>query len=162
MNKNILIKNINLNITNDSKFWLKKIKKTKKVIKTVLLNNKYFINKKCKIYNITFLLTYNKKIKILNKKYNNKPKPTDVLTFINYQKINGKIIKFADIAISGNMIKSDANKLKIDFYDHFTHIVIHALLHSNNYTHDTNKKFNEMRKIEVNILKLMNIENPYI
>ena len=60
------------------------------------------------------------------------------------------------------MIKSDANKLKIDFYDHFTHIVIHALLHSNNYMHDTNKKFNEMRKIEINILKLMNIENPYI
>ena len=120
------------------------------------------MNKKCGNYNINFLLTNNKKIKFLNKNYNNKPKPTDVLTFTNYQKINKKIIRFADIAISGNIIESDAKKLKINFYDHLTHIIIHALLHSNNYDHDTERKFNKMKKIEINILKSMNIENPYM
>ena len=55
----------------------------------------------------------------------------------------------------------EANKLKISFYDHFTHIIIHSLLHTNNYRHNSKKNFQKMKKIETLLLKKLNIDNPY-
>ena len=94
--------------------------------------------------------------------YKNNKTTTDVLTFTSYQKdSNNDWIRFCNIAISGSAIKSDSKRLKINFYDHLSHIIIHALLHSNNYTHYVDKDFEKMKSIEIIILKKLNIKNPY-
>ena len=72
---------IKVNVFSEEKSWSKKLKK-----KEIFFNQicKYFpkkfrfINKK--VY-LTLLLSNNKKIKILNKKFRNKNKHTDVLSF---------------------------------------------------------------------------------
>ena len=70
-------------ITNPSKYFATKLKKISKVIK-------FF-----KIKNITFtiLLTNSSHIKKLNKKFRNKNKPTDVLSFPNFEKKKSEISK---------------------------------------------------------------------
>ena len=146
----------------DSRIWPKRIKKVRKIIDSILLNRKYFVNTKYKYYNLTFLLTDGKRLRKLNKVYKNKNTTTDVLTFTSYQKVsNNDWIRFCNIAISGSAIKSDSKRLKINFYDHLSHIIIHALLHSNNYTHYVDKDFEKMKSIEIIILKKLNIKNPY-
>ena len=74
-------------------FGKKKIKNPKNYIKKKILKLnklKFFKNKS---NNYTIFLTNNKKMKALNKKFRNKNKPTDVLSFpfknkINYKKMN--------------------------------------------------------------------------
>ena len=53
-------------------------------------------------------------------------------------------------------------KNKINFYDHFSHLLIHSMLHINNYKHKTLKQFEKMKKEEIKILKAVGIGDPYI
>ena len=162
MSNNKLKNKIYYSITFDSRIWPKRIKQVRKIIDSILLNRKYFINTKYKYYNLTFLLTDAKRLRKLNKVYKNNNTTTDVLTFTSYQKVsNNDWIRFCNIAISGSAIKSDSKRLKINFYDHLSHIIIHALLHGNSYTHYANKDFEKMKSIEIIILKKLNIKNPY-
>jgi len=159
---NKLNRNISFFVIHDSKIWTNKVKKVEKIINSILNYKKYFINNKCKNYNITFLLTNDNVLKKLNTVYRNKKKPTNVLTFTNsYEHKKNIMIKNIDIAISGNKILLEANRLKVNFYDHLSHIIIHALLHSNGYMHDNSKNFQKMKKKEEFILKRLNIANPY-
>ena len=65
----------------DYNLWKKKIRNPKNYIKKKIykLNKLNFLKKKSK--NLTILLTNNKVMKILNKKFRSKTKPTDVLSF---------------------------------------------------------------------------------
>ena len=162
MNKNKSKSKIYYSITYDSRIWSKRIKKVRKIIDSILKNPKYFTNNKYKYYNLTFLLTDDKRLRKLNRVYKNKKTTTDVLTFTNHQRINSREkIRLCDVAISGSAIKNDSKKLKINFYDHLSHIIIHALLHSNNYNHYNNENFKKMKLIEIIILKKLNIKDPY-
>ncbi len=49
----------------------------------------------------------------------------------------------------------------INFYNHFTHLIIHSFLHINGFVHDNFDDFNKMKKIEVKILKKLGIFDPY-
>ena len=59
------------------------------------------------------------------------------------------------------MIKKEAKKYKIDFYNHLTHLLVHSFLHINGYNHKTDNDFNKMRKIEIIVLNKLGISNPY-
>ena len=76
----------------ESKNWKKIIRNPKRLVSTILSKfpkNYKFINKKAYI---AILLTNNKKIKLLNKKFRNKNKPTDILSFPFFDKKNIKNI----------------------------------------------------------------------
>ena len=114
---------IKINVQIHNKSWLKKIKNL----------NKYFRNKLKKIHkkitflknkNITFtiLLTNSSNIKMLNKKFRGKNKPTDVLSFPFFLKKKLKLHKkknlyVGDIAISYEIInlRSKKNNFSIEF-----------------------------------------------
>ena len=77
---------INAEVLIDSKKWEKIIRNPKIYIKDILnkFPNRYkFIKKKV---SITILLTNNKNIKLLNKKFRKKDKPTDILSFPFFEK----------------------------------------------------------------------------
>ena len=42
----------------------------------------------------------------------------------------------SDIIISAETAVKDAKKNKKNFYDHFTHLIVHSLLHINGYKHN--------------------------
>ena len=81
---------ISANVVSESNFWRKKIKKRDFFFNTLIcfFPRKYrFIGKKV---SLTILLSNNKNIKILNKKFRNKNKPTDILSFPFEKKLNLK------------------------------------------------------------------------
>ena len=95
----------------ESKNWKKIIQNPKQQIKKIIkrLPNSYrFPNQKVFI---TVLLTDNNKIKLLNKKFRKKNKPTDILSFPFFDKKNfkknSKYTKFylGDIVISDGEFK---------------------------------------------------------
>ena len=72
---------INVDVISDTKLWNKKIKKKNNFFNSSInfFPKKYkFIKKKV---TLTVLLSNNKNIKKLNKKFRNKNKPTDILSF---------------------------------------------------------------------------------
>ena len=85
-----------------------------------------------------------------------------MLTFISETRID-KInkTKICDIFFSAETIKKDAKKNGLNFYNHFTHLIIHSFLHINGFVHNSLDDFKKMKKIEIKILKKIGIFNPY-
>ena len=136
-------------IRNPKKYFLKKAKKISKKI--------YFLNKQ----NITFtiLLTNSFNMKKLNKKFRNKNKATDVLSFPFLSKNNLKFLKqirfyIGDIAISYEII--NLRSKKNNFHFEFNKAWVHGLLHLIGYNHVKNKDYFKMYKIEKKILDSIN------
>ena len=150
---------IKVNVEINSKSWHKKIKNPKKYfskkLKKISKIVKFFKGK-----NITFtiLLTNSINMKKLNKKFRNKNKSTDVLSFPFYSSNNLKIIKqkklyIGDVAVSYEIINSRSKKN--NFLLEFDKVWIHGLLHLIGYDHIRNKDYYKMNKIEKRILNLI-------
>jgi probable rRNA maturation factor len=46
--------------------------------------------------------------------------------------------------------------------DHFTHLCVHSILHLLGFDHENDIDANTMESLEINILKNINITNPYL
>jgi len=149
---------IKVNVKIDKKSWHGKIKnptkyfitKLKKISKEV-----NFFNKKHIFF--TIFLTDSLNLKKLNKKFRNKNKTTDVLSFPNYKKQNLKLIKekkiyIGDIAVSYEIINK--RSLKNNFLEEFDKVWIHGFLHLIGYDHVKNKDYFKMLKVEKKFYKL--------
>ena len=118
---------INLNVFSEEKAWSKKLKKKDFFFKSICdaFPKKYkFSNKKI---SLSLLLSNNKKIKILNKKFRNKNKHTDILSFPFSSKIeNLKEIYLGDIIISFNYMNKPKNLINKEFKKKTIKIFIHG------------------------------------
>ena len=103
---------------------------------------------------ISFLLTSNSEIKLLNQKYRNKNKPTNVLSFPMNEKIENKNY-LGDIVIACEKIIDESYEQNIKKYKYLSKMTIHGVLHLLGYKHDTDRQFNKMNSIEKNILEEM-------
>ena len=122
----------------DHYLWKKKIKNPKIYIRKKLLKLnklKLFQNKS---KSCTVFLTNNKTMKELNKKFRNKNKPTDVLSFPFDNKIkHKKNIYLGDIAISYEIVnKRSKNSI---FFLEFDRMWIHGYLHLLGHYHKKKK-----------------------
>ena len=135
----------------DYYLWGKKIRNPKNYIKKKLvkLNKLKLFKKKSK--NHTIFLTNNKKMRELNKKFKNKNKTTDVLSFPFHNKINyKKNIYLGDIAISYEIINKRSKNSS--FFLEFDKMWIHGYLHLLGHNHKKKKDFIKMKKLENLIL----------
>ena len=102
---------INVNFLSDDNNWSKKIKKKKDFFNLICKSfpKKYqFTNKK--IF-LTLMLSNNKKIKKLNKKFRNKTKATDILSFPYEKKVKIRNnLYLGDIIISYNFMNKPINQ----------------------------------------------------
>ena len=103
---------------------------------------------------ISFLLTSNSEIKLLNQRYRNKNKPTNVLSFPMNEKIENKNY-LGDVVISCEKIIDESYEQNIKKYKYLSKMTIHGVLHLLGYKHDTDRQFNKMNSIEKNILEEM-------
>ena len=103
---------------------------------------------------ISFLLTSNSEIKLLNQKYRNKNKPTNVLSFPMNEKIENKNY-LGDVVIACEKIIDESFEQNIKKYKYLSKMTIHGVLHLLGYKHDTDRQFNKMNSIEKNILEEM-------
>ena len=136
--------------------WKKSLRNPKKILLNIVKKfPKQFIFDNKKVY-ISVLLTNNKKIQLLNKKFRKKNKPTDILSFPFFNKKNLKnIIKkkkvyLGDIAVS---YEEFYKKNKNDFTNGFIKIFIHGFLHLLSFDHKLHKDYKVMNSIEKKIFK---------
>ena len=151
---------INIDVVTDNKSWDKRIKKPKKFFNETIqfFPKKYkFKNKKV---NLTLLLSNNRNIKKLNKKFRKKNKSTDVLSFPFEENFFIKDqIYLGDIAISFEFINVPRTKSNLEFTNKLLETFIHGFLHLLNYDHIRLKDFNKMQKEEIKIYKAVNEKN---
>ena len=151
---------IKINVEVNSKSWHKKIKNPKRYfltkLKKISKNIKFFRGK-----NIIFtiLLTTSLNMKRLNKKFRNRNKPTDVLSFPLFsfdslKLMNRKFSYLGDIAVSYEIIH--VRSKKNNFFLEFDKVWVHGLLHLIGYNHIKNKDYFKMNKIEKRILHSIN------
>ena len=147
---------IEVEVLVEARQWKKNLNKLKKIIFHIVKKfPKQFIFVNKKVY-ISVLLTNNKKIQLLNKKFRKKNKPTDILSFPSFNKkklkqiIKNKNIYLGDIAIS---YEEFYKKNKNDFINGFIKIFIHGFLHLLSFDHKLNKDYKVMSRIEKKIFK---------
>ena len=152
---------IKVNVLSEEKSWSKKIKRSQKFFDNICKKfpKKFrFLNKKAYL---TLLLSNNKKIKDLNRKFRKKNKHTDVLSFpFEQKKRNLKEIYLGDIIISFNYMNKPKNLNSKEFKQKTIKIFIHGFLHLLGYDHikekDYNKMFHMEQKVFKSIEKLLN------
>ena len=154
---------IKVNVLETHTDWKKILKNSPNYLKKKIkaLNNKSQFFKKKKL-EFSIVLSSTKEIKNLNKKFRNKKKSTDVLSFPFYEKkILLKLLKkknlkiyLGDIVINIKKIPFK-NNLK-DFQKKFDELWIHGLAHLLGGRHKTNKDFNSMSRVEKKFLKIIN------
>jgi len=145
---------INIEVVSENKLWSKKIKKPEIFFNTLakVFPKKYrFIKKKV---SLTILLSNNKNIKKLNKKFRNKNKSTDVLSFPSEKKINIKKSPYiGDIVVSYEFMNKPKVLNILEFKIKVTKIFIHGFLHLLGYDHIRLKDFKKMLIEEKKIYK---------
>ena len=151
---------IKVNVEVDNKSWHKKIKNPKryfnKKLKKISKIVKFF---KGKNIIFTILLTSSLNMRKLNKKFRNRNKTTDILSFpfltLNNLKFNKqKKFYIGDLAASYEIINFRSKKR--NFLLEFDKVWVHGLLHLIGYNHVKNKDFFKMNKIEKKILDSIN------
>ena len=147
---------INAEVLVDTQNWKKIIKNPEVLISNTLKKfPKTFRFDNQKVY-ISILLTTNKKIKLLNKKFRKKNKATDILSFPFFEKKNmkkslrKKEFYLGDIVIS---YEEFLRKNKKNYKDEFIKIFIHGFLHLLNFDHKSNKDHSIMSSKENKIFK---------
>lgn len=108
--------------------------------------------KRKKISNISFslILISNDEAKKLNKKFRNKDKIPDILSFPFNEKDN-------DVTVLGDIfITPEELKKKYTIKNGYAKLLIHGLLHLLGYDHIENEDFVEMDRLEIMIAKDLN------
>ena len=145
---------IKVNVLSEENSWSKKIKNKELFFNKICKQfpKKYkFINKK--IY-LTLLLSNNKEMKILNKRFRNKNKSTDVLSFpFDKKQKKFKENYLGDIIISFNYMNKPKNLDNIEFKIKTIKIFIHGFLHLLGHDHKKNKEYKKMLNEEKEIFK---------
>ena len=145
---------IRVNVLSEEKSWSKKLKKKEIFFNSIckLFPKKFrFSNKRI---HLTLLLSNNKKIKKLNKKFRKKNKTTDILSFrFDQNQKNLKEFYLGDIIISFNYMNKPRNLSDYDFREKVSKIFIHGFLHLLGFDHMRERDYKIMLKEEQNIFK---------
>jgi probable rRNA maturation factor len=140
---------IKIEVVSEEKNWSKKIKKIEFFFKTICkyFPKKYqFLNKK---FSLTLLLSNSKSIKILNKRFRNKNKPTDILSFpFNNKWTKNKELYLGDIIINYDLMNKPKNQNLSLFKEKVIKTFIHGFLHLLGFDHIKLKDYKKMLKEE--------------
>jgi probable rRNA maturation factor len=148
---------ISIEVISDNKLWNKRIK-----------NRNIFFNKlvsffpkkykfRSKKVSFSVMLSDDKTIKKLNKKFRNKKKPTDVLSFPSEKNFDIKKNSYlGDIIISYEFMNKPKFITNLEFKKKVIKIFIHGFLHLLGYDHIKLRDFKKMFKEEEKIYKFIN------
>lgn len=116
----------------------------------------------------SLLLADNQTIQQLNAQYRGQDKPTNVLSFPQYEADtdwaalpSDMPLMLGDIVLAAPYVADEAVKDSKKLTEHITHLLIHGLLHLLGYDHEDDTDAETMMALEIACLKLLNINNPY-
>ncbi len=109
-------------------------------------------------------------IQLLNNKYRQKDKPTNVLSFPSnaltppyFERIEQHegYAMLGDIVMSLDTLEREANAQGKPLEAHFAHLLVHGVLHLLGYDHETDEEAVIMEELETLILQQHRISCPY-
>ncbi|MCU7611163.1 rRNA maturation RNase YbeY [Anaplasma capra] len=96
----------------------------------------------------------------LNSRYRKIHKATNVLSF-NYEALSQNCC-LGEIYLSLERIAEESREMDVDIRAHFTHMLVHGMLHIMGYDHETSTEATIMQSLEIGLLKKLGVNNPYV
>lgn len=110
-------------------------------------------------------LTDDADIRIMNRDFRGKDKPTNVLSFPDggHEELDDgtAVIYLGDLVFAYETIAAEAHDQGKNFQAHFMHLCVHGLLHLLGYDHEDDDDANEMEQLEISLLEKCGFDNPY-
>jgi probable rRNA maturation factor len=113
---------------------------------------------------VTILFTSDADMRVLNKDWRGKDKPTNVLSFpaTPMPIPPGEIQHLGDIALAFETVSAEAKEQQKPFENHVAHLIVHGLLHLLGLDHETDDEAEAMEARERDILDSLGIPDPYL
>ncbi len=99
---------------------------------------------------------------MLNQQFRKKTGPTNVLSFPFESPVDIELNLLGDLVICAPVVESEARQQGKALHDHWAHIIIHGILHLQGFDHIEENDAVTMETKEINLLKKINITNPYV
>jgi probable rRNA maturation factor len=112
----------------------------------------------------TVLLSNDAHVQALNRQWRGLDKPTNVLSFPAAPppaQARRAALHLGDIVLAEETVAREADAMQISRNDHFTHLVLHGMLHLLGHDHETDDEAEAMEAIETRILATFGIADPY-
>lgn len=97
----------------------------------------------------------------LNQQYRHKQGPTNILSFPFEAPDGVEMDLLGDLVICAPLIDREAKEQNKLPEHHWAHITIHGVLHLLGYDHIEEAEAEEMESLEIKLLNMLNIANPY-
>jgi len=116
---------------------------------------------------VSVLLTDDEAVRVLNRDWRGKDKPTNVLSFpasdddMPTAVALGAPLLLGDIAVAFETLSREAREQEKPLADHFSHLLVHGMLHLLGFDHETDEQADEMEPLEIEILAGLGIDSPY-
>ena len=115
-------------------------------------------------YELSIALADDARVRVLNRDYRGKDRPTNVLSFPSEQIAVGELPPtpmLGDLVFARETCEREADEQAKPFDDHFAHLLVHGLLHLYGYDHETPGQAGEMEETERRVLARLGIADPY-
>ncbi len=96
----------------------------------------------------------------LNSQWRGKDAATNVLSF-TADIVTGDCAPLGDLVLCAPVIENEAQEQDKASGDHYSHLLVHGVLHLLGYDHVVETEAEAMERIEVAVLGELGIENPY-
>lgn len=112
-------------------------------------------------YELTVRIVDKDEIKNLNNTYRHKDKSTNVLSFPFDSPPEVELPLLGDLIICHDVVLEEAEEQQKAIFEHWAHMIVHGVLHLKGYDHIEDSEAQIMEALEIQILKQLNIANPY-
>jgi len=111
---------------------------------------------------MSITLTDDARIRVLNRDWRGKDKPTNVLSFPAADLPDEALPQpLGDVIVAYETLAAEAEAEGKTPADHLTHLVVHGTLHLLGYDHIDDQEAEEMEALERDILADLGIDDPY-
>jgi probable rRNA maturation factor len=97
----------------------------------------------------------------LNAQYRGRNRPTNVLSFPAPPGIAASSGLLGDLVICPAVLRAEARAQHKSARAHWTHLVVHGVLHLLGYDHEREQQAARMERREIRVLRRLGIANPY-